>query len=174
MVRETAPHRGRNSLTVCDGYHLRVDQGATELTPRQQAQLRTRFDLANQPLSVVSSGWQKLVVLAGGRAFAFPRSANRVHMVEREAEVLAVWRFALAPRLLGLHRDPAVWPYPFLEMTRLEGTSWDSVKDRPEGPSFEHAAACLEELARSAATWHVMAVPSRLAVRPHACRWWSG
>lgn len=69
----------------------------------------------------------------------------------------------IAPRLLGLHQDEAIWPYPFLELTRIPGTSWDTVAD---SVAFEDAADCLERLGRQIARWHQVATPVRFRPRP--------
>jgi aminoglycoside phosphotransferase (APT) family kinase protein len=83
--------------------------------------------------------------------------------VEREAEVLPAVGLGIAPRLLGLHRDEAIWPYPFLELTRIPGKSWDTVAG---SVAFEDAAQCLERLGRQIARWHQVATPLRLRQRP--------
>lgn len=135
----------------------------TALTRDQENRLRARFRVAAGPELLVTSGWHKLVLLTGDRAFAFPRGADRVHMIEREAAVLDAVDLPLAPRLFGLHRDEQIWPYPFLEMARLPGRSWDSVSG---SMSFEQATSCLEQLARAAARWHRTPVPAWLTARP--------
>lgn len=93
----------------------------TALSRDQESRLRARFRLATGPELLITSGRHKLVLLSGNRAFAFPRGADRVHMIEREAAVLDAVDLTLAPRPLGLHRDEQIWPYPSLEMTRLPG-----------------------------------------------------
>jgi aminoglycoside phosphotransferase (APT) family kinase protein len=105
----------------------------------------------------------KLVVAAQDRVFTFPRRSRQVPMVEREAEVLSAVDLGIAPRLLGLHRDEAIWPYPFLELTRIPGKSWDTVAG---SVAFEDAAQCLERLGRQVARWHQVTVPLRLQQRP--------
>jgi aminoglycoside phosphotransferase (APT) family kinase protein len=133
------------------------------LSPPGERRLRSRFGLAGVPLQLITSGWQKLVVVAPDRVFTFPRGSRQVPMVEREAEVLPAVGLPIAPRLLGLHRDEAIWPYPFLELTRIPGRSWDTVAG---SVTLEDAARCLERLGRQIARWHQVAAPLRLRQRP--------
>lgn len=133
------------------------------MIPPQEERFRARFDLRDALLTLLTSGWQKLIVAAPDRVFAFPRGITQVPMVEREADVLATVRPSIAPRLLGLHRDPAISPYPFLELTRIPGVPWRHVEEQL---GFEDAARCLERLARHIAVVHRLTVPETLAARP--------
>jgi aminoglycoside phosphotransferase (APT) family kinase protein len=132
------------------------------LTPEEQ-RLRSCFGLTDVPLQLITSGWQKLVVAAPDRVFTFPRRSRQVPMVQREADVLTAMSLRIAPRLLGLHRDEAIWPYPFLELTRIPGRSWDTVA---HSLAFEDAARCLERLGRQIAQWHQVAAPLKFQHRP--------
>lgn len=136
---------------------------AALLIPPQEERLRTNFGLSNAALSLITSGWQKLIVQAPDRVFAFPRTAHQVAMVEREADVLSTVRPDGGPQLLGLHRDPEISPYPFLELTLIPGTCWRDVESRLD---FQDAAQCLEQLAKRIAGIHKLRVPPRLASRP--------
>lgn len=133
------------------------------LIPPQEARLRSRFGLEDVPLQLITSGWHRLVVAAPDRVFVFPRNRTKVPMVEREADVLSALDLEFAPRLLGLHRDDGVSPYPFLELSRIPGVSYDTVE---ASLSFEEVAECLEGLGRRIARWHRAAIPSRFASRP--------
>jgi aminoglycoside phosphotransferase (APT) family kinase protein len=133
------------------------------LIPPQEASLRSRFGLEGVPLRLIASGWHRLVVAAPGRVFVFPRHLAEVPMLEREADVLPALGLDFAPRLLGLHRDDRISPYPFLELTRIPGNSYDAVE---ASLSFEGVATCLEGLGRRVAQWHRVAVPPRLGFRP--------
>ncbi len=133
------------------------------LIPPQEASLRSRFSLEDVPLQLITSGWHRLVVAAPDRVFVFPRHQGEVPMLEREAEVLSALGLDFAPRLLGLHREGAISPYPFLELTRIPGTSYDAVE---ASMSFEQVAKCLEDLGRRVAQWHQVTVPSRFHSRP--------
>ena len=84
-------------------------------------------------------------------------------MLEREADVLSVLDLGFAPRLLGLHRDDRISQYPFLELTRVAGRSYDAVA---ASLSFDDTVTCLEGLGRRVAQWHQVAVPSRFNARP--------
>lgn len=136
---------------------------AALLIPPQEERLRSNFGLGDAPLQLVTSGWQKLIVRTPDRVFAFPRTAHQIAMVEREADVLSAVRPDSGPQLLGLHRDPAISPYPFLELTLIPGTCWSDVELRLD---FEDAAQCLEQLAKRIARIHKLPVPPRLASRP--------
>lgn len=155
--------QGRGQLPYAAGD---MDGDLTGLSRGQEQRLRLRLHLTDEPVRTVTSGWHKIVVLADERAFAFPRNGDRVAMLQREADVLSTLELPLAPRFLGLHRDERIWPYPFLEMTRLPGRSWDTVDTVDAALSFEEVARCLEALARLVASWHQIAVPPLLADRP--------
>lgn len=133
------------------------------LIPPQEASLRSRFGLESVPLQLITSGWHRLVVTAPDRVFVFPRHQAEVPMLEREAIVLSALDLDFAPRLLGLHRDKRISPYPFLELTRIPGRSYDTVE---ASLSFGEVAECLEGLGRRVAQWHQVAVPSSLNSRP--------
>ncbi len=133
------------------------------LIPPQEARLRSRFDLEGSPLRLITSGWHRLVVATPDRVFVFPRHQGEVPILEREAEVLSALGLDFAPRLLGLHRDDGISPYPFLELTRSPGTPYDAIE---ASMSFEQVARCLEDLGRRVARLHRVAVPSRFRSRP--------
>lgn len=136
---------------------------AALLIPPQEERFRARFDLRDAPLTLITSGWQKLIVQTPDRVFAFPRGVRQVPMVVREADVLSNVGPAIGPRLLGLHRDPAISPHPFLELSRIPGMPWHQVEHRISG---EDAAQCLAQLARHIAVVHHLGVPDHLAARP--------
>lgn len=133
------------------------------LIPPQEARLRSRFGLVGAPLQLITSGWQRLVLAAPDCVFVFPRHQAQVSMVEREAEVLSALDLDFVPRLLGLHRNDGISPYPFLQITRLAGESYEAVE---ACLTFEEVATCLEHLGRRMAQWHQVVVPSQLAARP--------
>jgi aminoglycoside phosphotransferase (APT) family kinase protein len=133
------------------------------LIPPQEMSLRSRFGLESAPLRLITSGWHRLVVAAPDRVFVFPRHQGEVPMLEREADVLSALDLDFAPRLLRLHRDVRISPYPFLELTRIPGKSYDVVE---ASLSFEEVAGCLESLGRRVARWHQVTVPPRLRSRP--------
>lgn len=133
------------------------------LIPPQEARLRSRFGLERSPLRLITSGWHRLVVAAADRVFVFPRNQIEVPMLEREVDVLSVLDLDFAPRLLGFHRDDLISPYPFLELTRLSGESYDAIE---ASLSFDEVAKCLESLGRRIAQWHRVTVPSRFQSRP--------
>jgi len=143
-----------------------MDGDLKGLSRDQERRLRLRLHLTDEPLQTVTSGWHKVVVLADERAFAFPRGGDRVAMLQREAAVLSTVKLPLAPEFLGLHHDERIWPYPFLEITRLPGRSWDTIDTVEAALHFEEVARCLETLARLSARWHQIAIPSLLAKRP--------
>jgi aminoglycoside phosphotransferase (APT) family kinase protein len=84
-------------------------------------------------------------------------------MVEREADILATVTLDIAPRLLALHRDREISPYPFLELSRIPGRSYDTIMD---DLTQEQAAHALEQVARRAAGWHELPLPPPLRERP--------
>jgi len=133
------------------------------LIPPQEVSLRSRFGLESAPLQLITSGWHRLVVAAPDRVFVFPRHQVEVPMLEREANVLSALDLDFAPCLLGLHRDDRVSPYPFLELTRIPGRSYDAVE---ASLSFGEVAECLAGLGRRVAQWHQVVVPSSLNSRP--------
>jgi hypothetical protein len=119
------------------------------LIPPQEARLRSRFGLNGVPLKLITSGWHRLVVVAPDRVFVFPRHKGEVPMLEREADVLSSLDVDFAPRLLGLHRDDGVSPYPFLELTRILGKPYDvveaSLPDEERAEYLEERGATLPE-----------------------------
>lgn len=129
----------------------------------QEARLRSGFGLEGIPLHLVTSGWHRLVVTAPDRVFVFPRNHVEMPALEREADVLSALDLDVAPRLLGLHRDGGISPYPFLELTRIPGDSYDAVE---ASLSFGEVAKCLESLAHRIAQCHQVTVPSRFGSRP--------
>jgi aminoglycoside phosphotransferase (APT) family kinase protein len=133
------------------------------LIPPQEARLRSHFGLDGVPLRLIASGWHRLVVVAPDRVFVFPRHQGEIPMLEREADVLSSLEVDFAPRLLGLHRDDGVSPYPFLELTRLPGRPYDAVE---ASLSIEELAECLQGLGRRIAQWHRIAVHPRFDLRP--------
>lgn len=135
------------------------------LIPPQEAKLRDDFDLNGVELELITSGWHRLVIAAPGRVFVFPRDDREVPRLEREADVLSVIAdLDFAPRLLGRHDDQSISRYPFLEMTRIEGTPYDATEDRL---SYDEVATCLEGLGRRIAQLHdAVTVPPHLAARP--------
>lgn len=133
------------------------------LIPPQEAGLRARFGLEDMPLHLITSGWHRLVVAAPDRVFVFPRHQHEVPALEREADVLSALGLDFAPRLLGLHRDGGISPYPFLELTRIPGNPYDAVE---ASLSFEEVARCLESLGHRIAQWHQVTVPPRFGSRP--------
>lgn len=84
-------------------------------------------------------------------------------MLEREADVLSALDLAFAPRLLGLDRDDRVSPYPFLELTRIPGRSYDAVE---ASLPFDDTVRCLEGLGHRVAQVHQVGVPSKFNARP--------
>ncbi len=133
------------------------------LIPPQEAKLRSRFGLEGVDMGLITSGWHRLVVATPDRVFVFPRHQAEVPMLKREADVLSALDLDFAPNLIGLHQDGEISPYPFLELTRIPGTSYDAVE---ASLSFEEVAGCLEDLARRVARWHGVDVPSRFGPRP--------
>ncbi len=129
----------------------------------QEARLRSRFGLGSVPLHLITSGWHRLVVVALDRVFVFPRHEVEVPMLEREAGVLAALHIDFAPRLLGLHRDQSISPYPFLELTRIPGRSYDVIE---ASLPFGDIATCLAGLGRRIAQWHHVAMPAEFNARP--------
>ncbi|MEX2539991.1 MAG: phosphotransferase [Actinomycetota bacterium] len=123
-------------------------------TPPQLEHFLSRFDLKPDHLESSFDGWHKRAVLAPDRAFLFPRYEGDVQVVEREAVALdAVASVTVAPRLLGLHRDERISPYPFLEVERRFGTLYDDVEDELTVPEIR---SILRSLGAATATWHQM------------------
>lgn len=139
-----------------------ADLGALFIPP-QEVRLRRRFGLAQEPLRLITSGWHRLVVATADRVFVFPRHGDEVPGVEREARVLAEVQLEVAPRLLGLHRDTEISPYPFLELTLIPGRPYGAISDEL---TETDAATALESLARRVAEVHCTSVPDPLASSP--------
>lgn len=139
------------------------------LIPPQEERLRARFDLVGAELRADVTGWHKYAILAGERVFLFPRHAEWVEGLERELAAYAVLDEVVgvpAPRLLGRHEDPAVWPHPFGCVSRLSGVRYGSV-ERETPP--ERLGDLLVRLANLIAAWHsapLDAVPEALASAP--------
>ena len=133
------------------------------LIPPQEVRLRSRFGLNDIPLHLITSGWHRLVVAAPDRVFVFPRHQGDLPMLEREGDILSSLDLDFAPRLLGLHRDNGISPYPFLELTRIAGRSYDAVMG---SLSFDDTVKSLEGLGRRVAQWQHATIPSRFASRP--------
>ena len=129
------------------------------LIPPQLARFRAVTGVGDEALAVNFTGWNKYVVLAGERAFLFPRHEANVEWFERE---LAVYRaleptgLAVVPRVVGEWRDDAVSPFPFAAVTRLCG----------EHPT--DATELFSQLGRSIAHWHELAPPDLPGARPPA------
>ncbi|MBM7787849.1 phosphotransferase family protein [Tenggerimyces flavus] len=133
------------------------------LIPPQEAMLRSRFELVHVPLRLITSGWHRLVVAAPDRVFVFPRHGGEVPGIEREAHVLTETRLKVAPRLVGLHREAGISPYPFLELSRVPGNSYDAMIDQLDAGD---AATALADLGRRIAEWHCIPTPTALAAAP--------
>ena len=102
---------------------------------------------ADEPLRVEVRGWHKLVVLAGGRAFLFPRHSADVEGLQRELvayRVLERHGVPLVPRVVGEWDDPEVYPHPFAAVTRVEGT-----------PPRD-ATSLFDQLGAAVARWHAV------------------
>jgi aminoglycoside phosphotransferase (APT) family kinase protein len=74
------------------------------------------------PIEPRFDGATKHVLLAGDRAFLFPRNHTIVAQLERECDVYATVDHPLVSKLLGRWNDPAISPYPFFAVTRLRGS----------------------------------------------------
>lgn len=111
------------------------------------------------------SGWSKLVLLAGDRAFLFPRDHTQVEFLEREVEALrAVEAAGLGevPAVDAVWDDRGVSAHVVAVVTRLPGRL---LAERIEALSVEQVGDVLEQLARLAARWH-QTDPGALAHRP--------
>jgi aminoglycoside phosphotransferase (APT) family kinase protein len=133
------------------------------LIPPQETRFRSLMGLDGISLRLITSGWHRLVVVAPDRVFTFPRHTRQVQMLEREADLLPAIRLDIAPRVLGLHRDEGISPYPFLELSRIPGRSYDTIMEKL---TVEEVARALEQVARQAARWHELPVPERFRSRP--------
>ena len=111
------------------------------------------------------SGWSKLVLLAGDRAFLFPRDHTQVEYLEREVEALravAGIRLPQVPVVDAVWDDPGVSALPVAVVTRLPGRL---LAERMESLTVEQVGDVLEQVAALAARWHA-ADPGPLAQRP--------
>jgi aminoglycoside phosphotransferase (APT) family kinase protein len=95
-------------------------------------------DLAGLPVGRLGAGWDHLLFTAGGEwIFRFPRRAERVAWLEREATILAVAAETLPPRLIPrfelLGRPAPGCPFPFVGYRALPGAGADQspVRDLP-------------------------------------------
>ncbi|TDU87939.1 phosphotransferase family enzyme [Kribbella voronezhensis] len=74
------------------------------------------------PIEPRFNGATKHVLLADDRAFLFPRNHTIVAQLERECDVYATVDHPLVSKLLGRWDEPAISPYPFFAVTRLQGS----------------------------------------------------
>jgi aminoglycoside phosphotransferase (APT) family kinase protein len=74
------------------------------------------------PIEPRFDGATKHVLLAGDRAFLFPRNHTIVGQLERECAIYATVDHPIVSRLLGRWDEPAISPYPFFAVTRLRGS----------------------------------------------------
>ena len=79
------------------------------------------------PIQPRFDGYTKHVLLAGDRAFLFPRNHTIVDQIERECAVYATVDHPVVPNLLGRWHEPNISPYPFFAVTRLAGSTPDQV-----------------------------------------------
>jgi aminoglycoside phosphotransferase (APT) family kinase protein len=79
------------------------------------------------PIQPRFDGYTKHVLLAGDRAFLFPRNHTVVDQIERECSVYDTVDHPVVPKLLGRWHEPAISPYPFFAVTRLPGSTPDQV-----------------------------------------------
>ena len=95
------------------------------LIPPRLERFRALTGLGDAALTADFTGWNKFVLLAGDRAFLFPREPANLEWFEHELAVyraLSAGGFTLAPQVRGRWRDEEVYPFPFAEVTRLTGT----------------------------------------------------
>ena len=129
------------------------------LIPPQLARFRALADLGDTPITVDLTGWNKYVLLAGDRAFLFPRQASNVEWFHRELEAYRALEsigLPVVPRLMREWRDEAVYPFPFAAITRLQGT-------RPADGTL-----VLDQLGQAIAQWHDLVPPDLPGARPPA------
>jgi aminoglycoside phosphotransferase (APT) family kinase protein len=129
------------------------------LIPPQLARFRALADLGDTPIAVDLTGWSKYVLLAGDRAFLFPRHESNVEWFHRELDAYRALQpigLPVVPRVMGEWREEAVYPFPFAAITRLPGT-------RPPD-----AALVLDQLGRAIARWHGLVPPDLPGARPPA------
>ena len=112
----------------------------------------------DEPIEPRFDGATKHVLLAGDRAFLFPRNHTIVGQLEREGDVYATVDHPLVSKLLGRWDDPAISPYPFFAVTRLLGSV-------PGDLSPEHLRMLAGQLGAALAACHDISldrVPRRL------------
>ena len=94
------------------------------LIPPRLERFREVTGLGDAAITADFTGWNKYVLLAGDRVFLFPREAENVEWFEHELAVdraLAAGGFTLAPQVRSQWQDEDVYPFPFAEVTRLNG-----------------------------------------------------
>lgn len=79
------------------------------------------------PIQPRFEGYTKHVLLAGDRAFLFPRNHTVVDQTERECAVYATVDHHVVPNLLGRWHEPGISPYPYFAVTWLAGSTPDQV-----------------------------------------------
>lgn len=127
-----------------------------------------RFGLRHDELEADFSGWHKRAILAPDDAFLFPRYDEDIPLVEREAVALdAVASIDVVPSLRGLHREPEIGPYPFLQTERRFGTNYSSIED---DLTLDEVGAVLEQVGVAIAAWHDLDVRS-LHEKLHELPW---
>ncbi|TWD79972.1 phosphotransferase family enzyme [Kribbella amoyensis] len=99
------------------------------------------------PIEPRFDGSTKHVLLAGDRAFLFPRNHTIVTQLERECDVYATSDHPTVPKLLGRWNEPAISPYPFFAVTRLPGST-------PGDLSSEHLRVLARQLGAALAACH--------------------
>ena len=87
-------------------------------------------DLAGEPVTRLGAGWDNDLFCAAGWVFRFPRRAERVAWLLREAGITAVAAETLGTMIPAFERtgEPAGgFPYPFVGYRRLPGVAADEV-----------------------------------------------
>lgn len=95
---------------------------AAVLVPPQLKRFR-ELCTVDGPIEPRFDGYTKHVLLADDRAFLFPRNHTIVDQLERECDVYATVDHPHVARLLGRWDEPAISPYPFFAVSRLQGSS---------------------------------------------------
>jgi aminoglycoside phosphotransferase (APT) family kinase protein len=102
------------------------------LAPPQAERLRDRLGLGpDAPVELATTGWCKVVVVAGDVAVLVPRNHEMVAPMRREVRALRVLGgvgLPGAPRLDEVIDDPAISPYPLAVVERVTGASLESVE----------------------------------------------
>jgi len=127
------------------------------LVPRQAERFASLVGADLDRLRLNVTGWNKLVLLAPGRVFLFPRAQAGVEWFQREItayRALSQSQLTVVPRLLGCWDDPDVYPFPFAAVTRLRGR----IPSKPE--------TLLDQVGRSIAGWHELGPPELPGARP--------